>query len=158
MPEDQSNLGATQVQQGDGYTSDLGAADDSAFEALPQSMYDCEVLEAEFTHAQSSGNPMIKLTWGVVSPEAYAGRKLFSNHVVGGSAAGMGMTKQYFRNFVPELLNGPQNWEEVANSGFFLGKKARLKVKVKLYDGRNVNNVGAILAPVEQNAFMAQQQ
>lgn len=147
------NLGPTGLQQNeDGYSVDFGGVADAKFDPVPAGFYECQIEEAEFTHAESTGNPMLKFKWTVISPDGYKGRKLFSNHVLGGSDAGMAFTKEMLKAVDASLLQGKQNFELLGNNGHFVGKRAKLKVKVKLYEGRKVNNVGTIFPAANAGA------
>jgi hypothetical protein len=72
--------------------------------------------------------------------------KLFS-HVVF-TAAAMPRAKKFMAAVAPELLSGGK-WspKAVAEGGTLLGRKCRIRVDIKPYEGQNRNNVRDVLAP-----------
>lgn len=123
---------------------DMSAVEEDSFQVLPAGTYNAVVDEATAKKSATSGNPMISLQF-VVEDGEYEGRKLFS-HVVF-SPKTMGMAKRTMNRLgLGELTNGPfKPNQESADQ--FVGKRAKLVVKVKMYDGEQTNEVKKILPP-----------
>ncbi len=136
--------GGESGQEG-GLVVDLRDTDENAgYELLPRAVYACVIDELEFGYSQSSGNPM--WTWRVeVEDGDFAGRKLFTHTTF--NEGGLPRTKKAIMRVAPELLEGPFDPEEVAASGVMVGKRLRVRVDIKPYQGEKRNNVREILAP-----------
>jgi len=124
--------------EGDGLMVDLNLIEDSDFEVLPKGMYPVIISDCEFTHSQASGNPMWTLTMEVADGE-YAGQKLWSHLVFAGK--GLPMTKRTLGRIASELFKSAFDPEDVDVINSMLGKELRVKVDVRMYDGRQTNNV-----------------
>lgn len=133
--------------------SDVG--DEPQFQAMPRGTYDVEVDNVEFGMSQSSGNPMWTWQFVVVDHDEFNGRRLFYHTVF--TEGGMPRVKAAL-----QLIEAPdpsdqdsiralltQNFDpaEVAESGVFVGARARLKVTTRKYEGELRNNVQKLLAP-----------
>lgn len=128
-----------------GLTVDLSGVDENAgFELIPRGIYNCVVDDLEFGYSQNSGNPM--WTWRVeIEDGDFAGRKLFTHTTF--NEGGLPRTKKAIMRVAPELLEGPFDPEEVANDGTMVGKRLRIRVDIRPYQGEKRNNVREILAP-----------
>lgn len=131
--------------QESGLIVDLSGVDENAgFEILPRGIYNAVVDDLEFGYSQNSGNPM--WTWRVeVEDGDFAGRKLFTHTTF--NEGGLPRTKKAIMRVAPELLEGPFDPEKVAESGVMLGKRLRVRVDIRPYQGEKRNNVREILAP-----------
>ncbi len=120
---------------------DMSQVAEDSFEVLPAGTYNVVVDEAE-AKKSSSGNSMISLQLLVEDGE-YEGRKLFT-HVVF-SPKTMGMAKRTMNRLgLADLTNGPfKPNQEAADQ--FVGKRAKVVVKVKQYEGEPANEVKKIL-------------
>jgi hypothetical protein len=131
----------------EGFVVDFSQVGDSNFVVLPRGVYDAQVDDCTYGLSQSSGNPMWTWKFEIEGGE-FNGRKLFSHSVF--TPAAMPRTKKVIGVVAPELLNGPFNPKEVAESGVLLGRKVRIRLDVKKYEGQDRNNVRDVLAPAAE--------
>ncbi len=130
----------------DGFVVDFSQVSDQQFPVLPRGIYDAEIDDLTFGMSQSSGNPM----WTTKFEVVHEGKKskLFSHAVF--TPAAMPRTKKFVAAVAPELLSaGPFNPKEVAEGGTLLGRKCRIRVDIKPYEGQLRNNVRDVLPPAE---------
>lgn len=135
---------------------DFGGVSDDAggFEVLPRGIYDVVVDGCEYGISQRSGNPMWTWTFEVEGGE-YANRKLFFHTVL--TKEQMPRTKKALACIAPEVLTaGNVDVKALADEGTFLGKRCRVRVDIRKYEGEDRNNVRAILPPAasESGDFM----
>ncbi len=129
---------------------DFNDVGDSTFEAIPRAMYNCTVDELTFEHSQRSGNPM--WSWRLeVEDGDFAGRKLFFHTVFKGDA--LPRTKKTLSRVKAELLEGPFNPEEIANSGEMIGLRVKARVDIRNYEGEPRNNVKDLFEAGEVDSF-----
>lgn len=130
---------AVDFSEGDSLMVDFNDVEDVTFEAIPVGIYPVTIADCEFTYSQNSGNPMWTLRLEVTDGE-YAGRVLFNHLVFAGK--GLPMTKRQLKRIVPDLVSGgafdPQDPDVIAQ---MLGMNLKAKVTVRIYEGRNTNNV-----------------
>lgn len=130
----------------DGFVVDFSQVSDQQFPVLPRGIYDAEIDDLTFGMSQSSGNPM----WTVKFETTHEGKKskLFS-HVVFTPAA-MPRSKKFLAAVAPEVLaGGAFSPKAVAEGGALLGRKCRIRVDIKPYEGQLRNNVRDVLPPAE---------
>jgi hypothetical protein len=125
---------------------DLSGVDENAdaFPVIPRGIYPAVVDEVVYGMSVSSGNPM--WTWKFELSEGdYAGRKLFFHTPFVENM--MPRLKKVLSRIAPELLNGPFNPEQIANESILVGKECRIRLDIKMYEGKNRNNVRDVLPP-----------
>jgi hypothetical protein len=128
---------------------DLSDVAEASFEVLPRGVYDGVISNCDYTLSQSSGKPM----WAAqitIDEGEYEGRKLFTHFSFSENA--LPMTKKHLAVVAPELLSGGFNPEEVASD--MEGKKVRVKVAIKKYEGSDRNNVTDFLPLGDAGGFM----
>jgi hypothetical protein len=127
-----------------------GVPDEQDFPVIPRGIYPAVVDDLTYGLSQASGNPM--WTWKFELTEAagvdgngksLAGRKLFFHTPFVENM--LPRVKKVLSRIAPELLQGPFNAEEVANSGAMIGKECRVRVDIKPYEGKPRNNVRDVL-------------
>ena len=141
---------AEQAGDEDGFVVDFsGVSDQSGFAAIPRGLYDANVDEMVYGMSQSSGNPMWTWKFEVEGGE-HAGRKLFFHTVLNG--ASLPRTKKTLAAIAPEVLQrGAFDAKALAESGELLGKKCRIRVDIKKYQGEDRNNVRDVLPPLAES-------
>ena len=142
---------AVDFTEGDNLMVDFNDVEDVSFEALPKAVYPCIIADCEFTHSQSSGNPMWTLQLEVSDGE-YAGRKLYSHLVFAG--AGLPITKRQLGRIAPDIIAqafDPSDEDIVAQ---MLGLEVKAKVTVRKYQGEDRNNVADLFPGGGGDGFM----
>lgn len=125
----------------------LSKAGSTTFEALPSNTYSVEVAKAEAKNASSSGRLMFVVQFKVLDGP-YANRIVFNNFVlVPESEGALGF---FFRHMAAlglgkEFFAGKPTPDTVANA--LVGKKCRIDVGQKPYNGETRNEVNKILPP-----------
>jgi len=130
----------------EGMVIDLSNVDPEAggFAVMPRGMYNCVVDDLTFGPSQRSGNPMWTWTFEVEGGD-YAGRKLWFYSPFTEDMKPR-ITKVLSR-IAPELLSGPFSPGDIAAQGTLVGKRAKLRVDIRKYEGKDRNNVRDILPP-----------
>ncbi len=139
--------------ENEGLVVDFDDVDENQqFECIPQGVYDAVVSGLEYGLSQASGNPM--WTWELTLEGGdWAGRKVFSHTTF--NPDGLPRTKKVIMRVMSELLDRkPFSPEAIANEGVLVGAACQVKLNIKMYDGRKVNNVREILAPSDGGDFM----
>lgn len=152
-----TNFGGDPVEAGDaaGFDEtgdavdliDFGEVDENSgsFEVMPRGIYDVIVDNCEYGISQRSSNPMWTWTFEVEEGE-YANRKLFFHTVL--TREQMGRTKKALMCIAPEVLSmGKIDPQQLADEGVFLGKRCRVRIDIRKYEGEPRNNVRAVLPP-----------
>lgn len=134
---------AVDFGEGEALVADFGDVEEASFEVIPAGMYNCQIVECEFTYSEAKGTPMWSLQLEVSDGE-YAGRKLFTHWVMAGK--GMPFTKKDLAQVAPELLEAPFNPQDPEVVASILGRDVRAKVKVGTYQGDKNNNVRGLFA------------
>jgi hypothetical protein len=145
-------VAADQAAQAEGGAAGLvidlsQVGEEKEFAVIPRGVYDAQVDDVTFSHSQASGNPM--WTWKLElldSAGEFAGRKVFFHSPF--IEVMMPRVKKIISRVAPELLNGPFNPEEVANSGVLVGKPCKVRLDISMYEGKRRNNVKDILQAV----------
>jgi hypothetical protein len=128
---------------------DLTEVQQPKFEILPPGVYDAVVDDVEFTHSQSSGNPM--LTWTLrVSLDDGRERTLFYHTTL--TETGLPRLKRAVEAIAPDADLSAFRPREA--SGLLAGRPCRIKIKNRMYDGQQRNNVNDILPPENSDGFM----
>lgn len=125
---------------------DLTGVDENAdaFPVIPRGIYPAVVDEVTYGLSQASGNPM--WTWKFELSEGdYAGRKLFFHTPFVENM--MPRLKKVLSRIAPDLLQGPFDPERIANESILVGKECRVRLDIKMYEGKNRNNVRDVLPP-----------
>jgi len=118
---------------------DLSDTQEATFEPLPAGIYNVIIETAEFVKAKESGNPMIKVMFSVTE-EPYENRKFFQNWML--TEQGKPFLKRYLNS-----LSYPSDSFSVQQLLSDLpGKICRVKVRKRIYEGAEVNNVTDVLA------------
>jgi hypothetical protein len=135
----------------EGFTVDLSDTDENAsgFVAIPRGMYPAIIDDCTYGLSQRSGNPMWTIVWEIESGE-FAGRKLFFHLPFTPNMKPR--VKKFLARVAPELANVPFNPKSVAEEGLLIGKRGKLRVDVRKYEGENRNNVRDVLPPEAEAA------
>jgi len=109
------------------------------FEVLPKGDYNVIISELEYKLSKASSQPM----WGIVlevedHPE-YSKRKLFANASF--SPKALPGTNSMLKIIAPELYGQKFNPKAVAAGGTLLGRRAKVKVDIKIYENQPQNQV-----------------
>lgn len=133
-----------------GMSVDLSGTDENAqVEAMPRGIYPVVLDQLDYGQSQRSGNNMWTWIWEVSDGE-YAGRKLWLHTTF--TEAGLPRVKRTLARiktddgYEAQLLTSRFNPENVANEGRLLGARCRLRVDIRVYQGRKTNNVRDVLA------------
>lgn len=134
---------------------DLGEVDEEAaeFQPLPAGVYNCIVENAEYK-TSSTGNLMIGWVFKVIDPE-HEGR-LFFYHTVLNKDSGKSRLKRLLIRVVPDFPMGQFRPKAFCDEGHALGMPCRVKVRIRKYQGKPVNDVTDVLAPQETGGFLDQ--
>ena len=125
----------------EGLIVDLSGVDENGdFPVMPRGVYPTTVESCTYEISQSGGNPMWSLILEVNEGE-YQGQKLFT-HIVFSEKA-LPRAKKAIMILKSELLDGPFNPEEQAEE--LVGIDCAARVDIKKYEGKDRNNVKAIL-------------
>lgn len=145
--DQEANFGS-ETNEDDDIVVDMGGVDENAssFEALPRGMYNAVVDSVEYTKSKS-GNFMWSWQFQIEDGE-YAGRKLFYHSVF--MEKTMPRVKKDILRVAPEILQGPFKPKQVADEGLLLGKRVKLQVDIRMYEGEKRNNVKQLLAPAAE--------
>jgi len=133
----------------DGLTVDLSSTDEKGnFEALPRGIYDVTVAQLDFGQSQRSGNNMWTWIFEIEDGE-FAGRKLFYHTVF--NEGGMPRVKRTLARlktddgYEAQLLSNRFSPSAVAEEGRLLGARCRVRVDIRMYEGRKTNNIKDVL-------------
>ena len=153
-PDAKIDMEGSGLTGADNMVLDLGGVSEDlpAFEALSPGVYNAIVENTELSVSQSSGNPMITWQFRVVEPQ-FDGRLLFY-HTVLNKEAGLSRLKRLMTRVCPDYPVVAFKPKDFCESGFALGRPCRVKVRVRPYQGRRVNDVTDILQPAE-DGFMS---
>jgi hypothetical protein len=113
------------------------------FENVPKGNYLAEIDEATFGMSQQSGNPMITLKWKIVEGE-YAGRTL--NQFLSFSPRALPGTKTLVGRIDAALINQAWKPKELCDTGYFLGKQAKIRVDLREYQGEKRSNIVGLIS------------
>ncbi len=113
------------------------------FENVPKGTYIAEIDECQYGMSQSSGAPMYTVKWKITDGE-YANRVLMQ--FLSFSAKALPGTKANLNRIAPELTTQAFKPRELADQGFFIGKKARIRVDLGEYQGEKRSQIKGILA------------
>jgi hypothetical protein len=113
---------------------------------VPKGIYPGEIDTVEFGMSNNSGAPMFTVQIGIADGE-YKGRKLYT--YLSFSQKALPFTKATIARIAPELLQGPFNPQEIADSGKLLGKPCRIRVNHVDYQGEPRARITQVLAAAD---------
>lgn len=113
------------------------------FENVPKGTYVAEIDEASYGLSQSTQKPMIQLKWKIIEGP-YAGRTLvqflsFSQRALPG-------TKTNLARIDAALTTQPWKPQDLCNSGYFLGKTAKIRVDLGEYNGEQRSQIKGLIS------------
>jgi hypothetical protein len=156
----QPNTNTSAAADTESMTFNLTDVEEPSFEALPRGTYPAIVEEFEFTTAQSSGNPMIKVVYQITEGE-FAERKLFDYLVLAGEGAKYAIPrlKQMIIRICPEVDISNFNPAKFAEDGVILNRECQIKVNITTqksgeYKGEKRNNIREVLAADSGGSFL----
>jgi hypothetical protein len=122
------------------------STDQPDFAPLPAGVYNAIVENTEF-QTSKNGNPMISWTFRIIDPQ-YDGRFLFS-HMVLNKEAGVRRLKRTLIRLGVETDLTQFNPVRFTEDGDAVSLPCRVRVRIRVWDGRRVNDVTDVLAPAE---------
>lgn len=130
----------------DGLVLDLDNVDETMpeFEALPPGIYPVIIEDVTFGDS-SKGNPMLTFQFKCLDPQ-YENR-MFFYHTVLNMARGIASLKRLLVRVAPDISLAGFSPKRFAEDGMVLGYAARVKLRVKPYQGQKRNEVTDVLAP-----------
>lgn len=130
-------------EEGGDLVVNLQDVQEMKFENVPKGTYLAEIDEAKYGMSQSSGKPMITATWKIIDGE-YEGRKLLQ--FLSFSPKALPGTKTNISRIAPELTT--QTWKpnELCATGYFLGKRAKIRVDLGEYQGDMRSQIKGLIA------------
>lgn len=153
-PDESMDLSQGNADTGDNMVLNLDDVSDELpkFEAMPPGVYNVIVENVEYGPSKSSGNPM--LTWQFkVIDEPYENRMLFF-HTVLNKEFGVKMLKRTLVRVCPDIDLANFSPAKFAEEGEALGLPARIKVRVRPYQGEKRNDVQDVLPPQDADEFL----
>lgn len=113
------------------------------FEAIPKGTYDVAIDSAEYKLSAASGKPMWNLQLTITDGE-FAGRKIFT--ILSFSEKALPGTKAAIARIDSSLITSSFNPKAIAESGELVGKTARVKTKIEMYNDQEQTRVAQWLA------------
>jgi hypothetical protein len=113
------------------------------FENVPKGTYVAEVDEATYGMSNSTGKPMITMKWKIAEGE-YEGKTLLQ--FLSFSPKALSGTKSNLNRVAPELATAPFKPRELCDQGFFLGRKAKIRVDLGEYQGEMRSQIKGLVA------------
>lgn len=140
------NVQGIDVENGEGFTFDMNAVEESKFEVLPKGTYDVVIEKLDYKLSKSSDMPMWAIQFNVQHPE-YTNRKLFT--FMSFSPKAIGMSKGALATFAPELITLSNfNPKLIAEEQVLIGRAARVKVAIeKDENGDDRNTIKGYVKP-----------
>lgn len=139
----EEQYGTMVFEDGGDLVVNLQEVQEMKFENVPKGTYLAEIDEAKYGMSNSSGKPMITLTWKIAEGE-FENRKLLQ--FLSFSPKALPGTKQNLNRIAPELTTQAWKPQELCNNGFFNGKQARIRVDLQEYNGENRSAIKGLLA------------
>lgn len=138
----------------DNMVLDLGSVSEEmpGFEAVPPGVYSAIVENTDFTISQNSGNPMISWQFRII--DAQFDNRLMFYHTVLNKESGLSRLKRLMLRVCPDYDLSQFKPKDFCDSGFALGRPCRVKVRIRPYQGKRVNDVTDILGPAD-DGFMS---
>jgi hypothetical protein len=140
-----------ETEDGNGIVVDLGGVNEEGnFVAMPRGLYDVTVVQLDFGKSQRSNNPMWTWVFEVDGGE-FNGRKLFYHTVF--NEGGLPRVKRTLARIQTDdgypqaLLNQKFNPQTVADEGRLLGARAKVRLDIRVYQGKKGNDVKDVLPP-----------
>jgi hypothetical protein len=125
-----------------------------SFEPLPDGTYDVICLTAEST-TTSTGKPMIKARWQVETGP-HAGSKIFDQYVFSAdndNALSFFFQHMRFFGLDEAFFSSISDMEQIAVA--LPGRRCRMQLSTRIYEGRPTNDVQKIMPPSTPNAAAA---
>jgi hypothetical protein len=135
--------GSMVFEEGGDLVVNLQDVQEMKFENVPKGTYLAEIDDAKYGMSNSSGKPMITLTWKIAEGE-YENRKLLQ--FLSFSPKALSGTKQNLNRVAPELTTMAFKPQELCGNGFFIGKKAKIRVDLGEYNGESRSQIKGLLA------------
>ena len=147
-------------EDGEGMVVDLsGTSETIDYPVTPRGIYDAELVELEYGRSQRSNNPMWTTIWELtdekLTNEKTGNQPRMWMHLTF-NEGGMPRVKRFLSriqgvesDYNKQLLSGPFNPQKVADEGKLIGARARLRVTIRRYEGKNRNSVQEVLPPSE---------
>lgn len=142
VPSDEQYSGMVFEEGGD-LCVNLTDVQEMKFENIPKGIYVAEIDEAAYGLSQSSQSPMLSLKWKISDGE-YAGRTLMQ--FLSFSQKALPGTKTNLARIDSALVTQAFKPAELANNGYFLGKRARIRVDLREYQGDKRSNIVGLLS------------
>ncbi len=139
--EEEEGAGFGEENEGAGVVVDLSDVKDD-YELVPRGVYPATVDSVEFKYSQNSGNPMWEVRMMITEGD-YEGRK-FPTYLTW-AGAGLPGTKRTVQALWPQLLEGPFDAKEIAESGDLEGTPCRIRIDIRPYEGQKRNNIKSVL-------------
>ncbi len=150
-----------ELEEGEGLV-DLSSTDDSGadYPVTPRGIYEAELLEMEYGRSQRSNNRMWTTVWELTEEKLQdaKGRAPRQWLHLTFNEGGMPRVKRFLARIKCDddanlaLLNGKFDPQKVADEGILIGARAKLKVGIRRYEGKNRNNVMEVLPPGGEGA------
>lgn len=130
-------------EDGGDLTVNLQDVQEMKFENVPKGVYSAEIDEAIYGLSQSSQKPMISLKWKINEGE-YAGRTLMQ--FLSFSQGALPGTKTNLARIDASLATTPFKPQDLCNSGWFLGKTAKIRVDLGEYNGEKRSQIKGLIS------------
>jgi hypothetical protein len=130
-------------EDGGDLTVNLQDVQEMKFENVPKGTYVAEIDEATYGLSQSSQKPMISLKWKISEGE-YAGRTLIQ--FLSFSPGALPGTKTNLARIDASLASNPFKPQDLCNSGWFLGKTAKIRVDLGEYNGEKRSQIKGLIS------------
>lgn len=141
------------VDEDEDIVIDTDAVEALKFECLPKADYDVVIAALDYSLSQSSNKPMWTVQLEVENNEQFGGRKLYTH--ISFSPAALPGSKVAIASFAPEVLGVGFRPKSVADSGDLLGRKARVRLGIQMYQGEKRNKVTRWLPAPKTNEFVS---
>lgn len=113
------------------------------FENVPKGTYSAEIDEATYGLSNSSQKPMISLKWKINEGE-YTGRTLMQ--FLSFSQGALSGTKTNLARIDASLATNAFKPQDLCNSGWFLGKTAKIRVDLGEYNGEKRSQIKGLIS------------
>lgn len=134
---------ASVFEEGGDLVINLQDVQEMKFENVPKGLYLAEIDSASYGMSNSSGKPMITLSWKIIDGQ-YENRKLLQ--WLSFSQGALPGTKANINRIAPELTTQAWKPQELCNNGFFIGKRAKIRVDLSEYNGEMRSGIKGLLA------------
>lgn len=153
--DDEESAGV-EMEDGKGLV-DLSTTDESAadYPVIKRGIYDAELIEMEYGRSQRSNNRMWTTVWELTDEslqDAKGNAPRMWLHLTF-NEGGMPRVKRFLARIKCDddanlkLVNAKFDPSAVADEGTLIGAKARLRLTIRRYEGKNRNSVQEVLPP-----------